>query len=121
LAKEHPEVGIGRGDRAGEEGTDPGDAGVPVGPGGGDEVAGYFFNGPDTIRRKVRMARAAGLGGVMIWEVGQDFHPADERSLLRAIADEVWPEGRPTPDRQRPQHPKPGAGAITTENTAREL
>lgn len=76
LAKEHPEVGAS---------------------GGGDEVAGYFFNGPDAIRHKVQMAKAAGVGGVMIWEVGQDFHPEDDRSLLKAIATEVWPEGRPKP------------------------
>jgi chitinase len=76
LAKEHPAVGVS---------------------GGGDEVAGYFFNGPDTIRRKVQMARSSGVGGVMIWEVGQDFHPDDERSLLKAIAAEVWPGGRPKP------------------------
>ena len=73
LAKEHPEVGVS---------------------GGGDEVAGYFFNGPDTIRRKVRMAKSSGVGGVMIWEVGQDFHPDDKRSLLQNIAQEVWPGGR---------------------------
>ena len=37
-----------------------------------DEVSGYFFNGPKLIRRKTRLARELGLGGVMIWEVGQD-------------------------------------------------
>ena len=76
LAKEHPEVGV---------------------RGGGDEVAGYYFNGPDTIRKKVQAAKMMGVGGVMIWEVGQDFHPDDERSLLKAVANEVWPDGRPKP------------------------
>jgi hypothetical protein len=38
LAKEHPAVGVS---------------------GGGDEVAGYYFNGPDTIKEKVKMV---GLG-----------------------------------------------------------
>ena len=37
-----------------------------------DEAAGYFFNGPALIERKTRLALEAGLGGVMIWEGGQD-------------------------------------------------
>ena len=37
-----------------------------------DEAAGYYFNGRQTIASKVRLARELGLGGVMIWEVGQD-------------------------------------------------
>ena len=37
-----------------------------------DEAAGYFFNGPALIERKTRLALEAGLGGVMIWECGQD-------------------------------------------------
>lgn len=34
--------------------------------------AGYYFNGAGLIERKVALARRLGLGGVMIWEVGQD-------------------------------------------------
>mmetsp|Transcript_23123 Transcript_23123/g.58996 ORF Transcript_23123/g.58996 Transcript_23123/m.58996 type:complete len:349 (+) Transcript_23123:58-1104(+) len=37
-----------------------------------DEAGGYYFNGPDLIERKTRHAASLGLGGVMIWEVGQD-------------------------------------------------
>jgi len=48
----------------------------------------------------------------MIWEVGQDFHPGDERSLLRALAAEVWPGGRPKP--------AAGAGAAVEEAAAAE-
>ena len=48
-----------------------------------DEAGGIYFNGPETIRRKTRYARDAGLAGVMIWELGQDA-PGDD-SLLRAI------------------------------------
>jgi chitinase len=48
-----------------------------------DEVEGLYFNGPDTIRKKVSYAREKGLGGVMVWELAQD---ADgEGSLLRVI------------------------------------
>ena len=64
-----------------------------------DEARGHYFNGPDLIARKVRQAREFGLGGVMIWEVGQDCrmrpvthgsktHPAtcgDAPALLTAI------------------------------------
>ena len=48
-----------------------------------DEVDGIYFNGPETIRRKTRLALDKKLGGIMIWELGQDA--PDERSLLRAI------------------------------------
>ncbi|MEW6349900.1 MAG: glycoside hydrolase family 18 protein [Thermodesulfobacteriota bacterium] len=48
-----------------------------------DEVAGIHFNGIATIQRKARFARDKGLGGVMIWELGQDT--TDHTSLLRAV------------------------------------
>lgn len=31
-----------------------------------------YYNPPDTIETKVKLALQAGLGGVMIWEAGQD-------------------------------------------------
>ena len=37
-----------------------------------DEAGGFYLNGRATIAAKVRLARTLGLGGVMIWEVGQD-------------------------------------------------
>jgi GH18 family chitinase len=48
-----------------------------------DEAGGFYFNGIKTIEEKTRYAKAEGLAGVMIWEVGQDTH--DRTSLLRAI------------------------------------
>jgi chitinase len=48
-----------------------------------DTVSGYYFNGSQTVRRKVEFAKAAGLSGVMIWEIGQDT--TDDASLLAAI------------------------------------
>lgn len=48
-----------------------------------DEVGGVYFNGVATIQQKTRYAREQSLGGVMIWELGQDT--ADDTSLLRAI------------------------------------
>ncbi|MEW6306309.1 MAG: glycoside hydrolase family 18 protein [Verrucomicrobiota bacterium] len=35
-----------------------------------DLAGGFHFNGIETIRRKTAHARAQGLGGVMIWELG---------------------------------------------------
>jgi len=49
-----------------------------------DEVDGIYFNGPATIRRKTQQAMDAGIGGVMIWEIGQDR--SGENSLLNNIA-----------------------------------
>jgi chitinase len=48
-----------------------------------DSESGYYFNGIDTIRKKTRLARSEGLGGVMIWEAGEDTR--DDTSLLQAI------------------------------------
>jgi GH18 family chitinase len=48
-----------------------------------DEVEGVYFNGPATIRRKTEFALEGRLGGVMVWELGQDA--GGERSLLRTI------------------------------------
>jgi GH18 family chitinase len=52
-----------------------------------DEVGGLYFNGPVTIRRKTEFALQARLGGVMVWELGQDAR--GEQSLLKAIHDVV--------------------------------
>jgi chitinase len=49
-----------------------------------NETDGVFFNGPELVARKVRLARRLNLAGVMIWEIGQDTTDA-ERSLLRSI------------------------------------
>lgn len=48
-----------------------------------DTVSGYYFNGIETVRRKVEFAKTSGLSGVMIWEIGQDTVGDD--SLLAAI------------------------------------
>ena len=48
-----------------------------------DEAGGFFFNGPATLQRKVRLARKFGLEGVMIWEIGQDSR--GRNSLLKKV------------------------------------
>jgi len=50
---------------------------------GVDEAGGLYFNGPATVTQKVHYALAQRLGGVMVWELGQDA-PGDG-SLLKAI------------------------------------
>ena len=80
-----------------------------------DEAGGYFFNGPAHITRKTRLAAELGLGGVMIWEVGQDCRvhaithgatthavtcPDGERSaLLTAVRAGLPPADTPAVDR----------------------
>merc|ERR1712007_308594 len=49
-----------------------------------DEAGGYLFNGQTTAAKKTKIALELGLGGVMVWEVGQDTR--DETSLLAAIS-----------------------------------
>lgn len=73
-----------------------------------DEAGGYYFNSPSLIRRKTRLAMQLGLGGVMIWEVGQDCRqhavthgstthvatcPSERSSLLVAIQEGIRQRG----------------------------
>lgn len=46
-------------------------------------IDGFAFNGPSVITRKVRDAKKGKLGGVMIWELGQDV--TGPNSLLKAV------------------------------------
>ena len=49
-----------------------------------DESGGYYFNGPETLAKKVKLAKSRGLSGVMIWEIGQDAKGTG--SLLKQVA-----------------------------------
>ena len=51
-----------------------------------DEINGLYFNGITTVKKKVRFAVETGLGGVMVWEIGQDA--GGDYSLLNAISEE---------------------------------
>ncbi|OWK46432.1 glycoside hydrolase family 18 protein [Fimbriiglobus ruber] len=46
-----------------------------------NEVDGVYFNGPKTIERKTMLALEKKLGGVMIWELGQDAAGESEKLL----------------------------------------
>ena len=56
-----------------------------------DEVDDMFFNGPATVKRKTDFARRAGLGGMMIWEIGQDVH--DGNGLLNVLSNHIRSPG----------------------------
>ena len=50
-----------------------------------DEAGGFYFNGPETIARKMQLASDHNIEGVFIWEIGQDL--AGTASLSRIILD----------------------------------
>ena len=56
---------------------------------GADRVGDWYYNGPRTLARKARLAHARGLGGLMVWELGQDVRPDARGSLLAALDAEV--------------------------------
>jgi GH18 family chitinase len=55
-----------------------------------DEVDGMYFNGPATMKQKCDYAKAEGLAGIMIWELGHDA--AGDDSLLSLIHKELTPK-----------------------------
>ncbi|MBN1876029.1 MAG: glycoside hydrolase family 18 protein [Anaerolineae bacterium] len=55
-----------------------------------DEAGGIYFNGMTMIQQKTRYALEQPLGGMMIWELGQDAR--DATSLLRAMYGVLRPE-----------------------------
>ena len=57
-------------------------------------MGGFALNGKATVQAKTRFARDSGLGGVMVWELGQDARDP-ELSLLEAIRHEVESTARP--------------------------
>jgi len=54
-----------------------------------DMVSNWYYNGPRMMKRKARLAYDRGLGGIMIWELGQDVRPDAKGSLLAALDEEV--------------------------------
>jgi len=54
-----------------------------------DQVDQIYYNGVDTIIKKVGLAKERKAGGIMIWEITQDVNSSDNRSLLRAIHEEI--------------------------------
>jgi GH18 family chitinase len=52
--------------------------------------AGYDYNGYDDVKRKMRLARASGIAGIMIWELGQDVPPGTSpMSLMTAVHEQL--------------------------------
>ncbi len=58
-----------------------------------DQVGKLYYNGIETITEKVRLVKRREAGGIMIWEITQDVDTVDNRSLLRAIYEELSHEG----------------------------
>lgn len=54
-----------------------------------DQVAEIYYNGIDTMIKKVQLAKDSETGGIMIWEITQDVDSNDDRSLLKAIHEEA--------------------------------
>ena len=54
-----------------------------------DQVDEIYYNGIDTMVKKVQLAKDSESGGIMIWEITQDVDSNDDRSLLKAIYDEA--------------------------------
>jgi GH18 family chitinase len=54
-----------------------------------DQVDEIYYNGIDTMVKKVQLAKDSETGGIMIWEITQDVDSNDDRSLLKAIYDEA--------------------------------
>ena len=50
-----------------------------------DELDDIYFNGADTVQRKICYAMSQRIGGVMVWELSQDS--TEEASLLKAMFD----------------------------------
>lgn len=50
-----------------------------------DEAGGYSFNGRDTIHKKIQLAFSYRLGGVMLWELGQDAPVNNPHALLPIV------------------------------------
>lgn len=55
-----------------------------------DEAGEFYFNGPQTIRRKAKFAKETDLAGIMVWELGQDA--SGDKSLLAVISNELKAE-----------------------------
>ena len=54
-----------------------------------DIVDGFYLNSPSQVRRKTEFALSAGLGGVFIWEAGQDATSASSGTGCASLIAEV--------------------------------
>ncbi len=53
-----------------------------------NEIDSFYFNGPDLVKEKTKLAVDLGIGGVFIWELGQDSFYGGV-SLLDVISEEI--------------------------------
>jgi len=105
---------------------DPLDQRIDSVPAPSGQAGSIGFNGVVMIEKKTRHALESGIGGVMIWEVGQDCRlvpvthgdkthvrtcPSDDASLLRAITRSIGDAGH---IRQRSEDWKEGDPLVET-------
>lgn len=67
-----------------------------------DVVGTQYFNSRATIAHKTKLALESGIGGVMIWELGQDKQPLSHKKSLMSALHSVLPP--------RHQHEQQNAG-----------
>ena len=82
----------------------------------------WYFNGVTTVERKTKDAIAAHLGGVMVWELGQDclsYHDGPCRHAASPLM--VWELGQNSHSRQLHQlthyHPLPSPPLCSAHNS----
>ena len=76
-----------------------------------DFSSNVYYNGLDTIKKKAALAKDRGLGGIMIWELGQDT--SGPTSLLGAIAGVLGGTSQPAPQPTPQPTPAPGGVSAT--------
>ena len=55
-----------------------------------DTIDNIYYNAATTIQRKIKLSITSEIGGVMIWELGQDIQPFNNtNSLMSAIKELV--------------------------------
>mmetsp|Transcript_5931 Transcript_5931/g.11092 ORF Transcript_5931/g.11092 Transcript_5931/m.11092 type:complete len:326 (+) Transcript_5931:83-1060(+) len=58
-----------------------------------DEYQAWYFNGPNTISEKTKLASKSGLAGVMIWESGQDSVDGRLHQTIRQALEDLELKG----------------------------
>ncbi len=51
-----------------------------------NRIGPQYYNSQETVRKKLQLAARRGIGGIMIWELGQDLQPFMlDKSLMHAV------------------------------------
>jgi len=67
-----------------------------------DTIGEVFYNSQQTLKKKTELALESGIGGVMIWELGQDLQPFENPdSLMQGINAALRKKNEGSPKRNR--------------------